>query len=161
MQGRKRVELVVDSDGAKGDPIGVIYADGTIESRAIQQSRKRRARRSPVSFVMIEESAATLAPSSITPTQTRILNYLLARYQEEEQMTVVRQTNMIHDLRMDKSNFRRALKDLIDRKFLFRLGPNAWMVSPHYGFRGRTTIWRQLLDRYPEPEWVVPTEHIQ
>ena len=153
MQGKKRVDIVVNDEGARGNPIGVIYGDGTIEEIAIARARRRRERRAAVSFVMMEETAATVAPSALTPSQVRILNYLLSVYQEENQMSVMSQADLSRDLRLEKSNLRRALKDLIDRKFLYKIGPQAWMVTPHYGFRGKTTLWRQLLDRYPEPDW--------
>ena len=44
-------------------------------------------------------------------------------------------------------------RDLIDRGFLFRPGPRAWFVNPHYGYRGDTDDWLTLMRSYEEPAW--------
>lgn len=129
------------------------YSDGT-EIAVKHGPRRRPANTGKPVYVMIHLDAAVLAPLALSTTQVAILNMILTDYRQDEPYAIgLRVTDIAERLTLTRQAAHRAVKDLMDRNFLYRPDSSTWVVNPHYGWRGSKVKWAAQLEIAEEPEW--------
>jgi hypothetical protein len=109
-----------------------ILSEEPVNKKAVDASRP--------SYGIIAGSAKKL---EMSPTSWRILIALVDAYQinAEKPFAKVTQAELAADLGLALRSIEDAMREMRDRRIIFRQGRSGWFVNPHIAYRGTIGSW--------------------
>lgn len=138
---------------SNGPAVATVHENGEIVDTPKPRTRRRPSRKDGPLYVMLELEAATRAADSLTRTEEKVLNTILANYTAVEPYARMTIADLAGHIGVARQNTYATVKKLIDRGFLYKISATAWAVNPHYGFRGSREEWQTAIDTAKEPQW--------
>lgn len=136
-----------------GPVVSVVHENGEIVDTPKPKARRRPSRKDGPLYVMLELEAAKRAADSLTRTEEKVLNTILANYTATEPYARMTVSEIAGYIGVARQNAHATVKRLLERGFLYRISQTAWAVNPHYGFRGSREEWQTAIDTAKEPKW--------
>jgi hypothetical protein len=138
--------------GTHGPMVEKVLADGT----RVKVSPPRRRTPSSVdgpAYIMLDMDTAVTVPDRLNRTQQKIMNVVLSEYRLGEPYCLLTASDIALRAGISRQNCAKAMKELVEGAWLFKISPKCWRVNAHYGHRGNREQWQEMKRMEEPPRW--------